>query len=63
MTGSSFAVAGPYWAKRLGKPVLAARQCSARGGELVCHADEQSQRVKVSGRSALVISGKLHLPS
>ncbi len=62
VTGSSFAVAGPYWAKRLGKSVLAARQCSARGGELECHVDEQSQRVKVTGRCALAISGKLHLP-
>jgi predicted PhzF superfamily epimerase YddE/YHI9 len=62
VTGSSFAVAGPYWAKRLGKSVLAARQCSARGGELECHVDEQSQRVKVTGRCALAVSGKLHLP-
>ena len=62
VTGSSFAVAGPYWAKRLGKSVLVARQCSARGGELECHVDEQSQRVKVTGRCALAVSGKLHLP-
>lgn len=63
VTGSSFAVAGPYWAKQLGKKVLAARQCSARGGELVVVADEQAQRVQASGRCALVLSGKLHLPA
>lgn len=62
VTGSSYAVAGPYWAERLGKKVLAARQCSARGGELVVLADNKAQRVQVSGRCALVLCGKLHLP-
>ena len=34
VTGSSHCVLTPYWAKRLGKPSLFARQLSARGGEL-----------------------------
>ena len=62
VTGSAQAVAGPYWAKRLDKRVLAARQCSTRGGEMVVLADAEAGRVHVSGRAVVVLSGQLHLP-
>ena len=48
VTGSAHAVLGPYWAQRLGKAAgLRARQCSARGGELLVTVDEAAQRVEV----------------
>jgi predicted PhzF superfamily epimerase YddE/YHI9 len=34
VTGSAHCTLIPYWAKRLGKTVMHARQLSARGGEL-----------------------------
>lgn len=36
VTGSAHCTLIPYWAERLGKRELAARQVSARGGELQC---------------------------
>ena len=36
VTGSAHATLTPFWAKRLGKKVLYARQASARGGDLCC---------------------------
>lgn len=36
VTGSAHATLAPYWAKRLNKNSLVARQCSARGGLLLC---------------------------
>ena len=47
VTGSAHCTLVPYWAKRLSKSSLHARQCSARGGELWC--EDQGKRVKVSG--------------
>ncbi len=60
--GSSYAVAGPYWAEALGKREMSVRQCSARGGELVVQADEEEGRVRVRGRAVVVITGQLHAP-
>ncbi|QYK64179.1 Phenazine biosynthesis-like protein [Paenibacillus sp. S25] len=41
----------PYWAKRLGKVEMVARQLSKRGGTLYCRYD--GDRVKISGSAAL----------
>ncbi len=59
VTGSSHCSLVPYWAARLGKRVLRARQVSARGGELRCTLD--GDRVRLSGHAALVVAGTLHL--
>ncbi len=59
VTGSSHCSLVPYWAARLGKSVLRARQVSPRGGELLCTL--AGDRVRIAGRAALVVSGTLHL--
>lgn len=41
----------PYWAERLGKEEMVARQLSKRGGTLYCKSD--GDRVKISGKAAL----------
>jgi PhzF family phenazine biosynthesis protein len=47
VTGSSHTTLVPYWADRLGKSQLHARQLSKRGGEIFC--ELQSDRVKLAG--------------
>jgi PhzF family phenazine biosynthesis protein len=51
VTGSAHCILAPYWASRLGKQHLRARQISARGGTIECviHAD-QPDRVELIGR-------------
>ena len=49
VTGSAHCTLAPYWAKRLKKQSLTARQCSARGGEL--HCQDQGNRVLISGQA------------
>ena len=36
VTGSAHCALTPYWAKRLGKKTMKARQVSPRGGDLIC---------------------------
>ncbi len=50
----------PYWAARLGKERLFARQMSARGGELWCAM--RGARVGIAGHAVTVIEGRLRLP-
>jgi PhzF family phenazine biosynthesis protein len=59
VTGSSHATLVPYWAARLGKKVLRARQTSARGGELRCQLE--GERVVLTGRAVTVLSGVMTL--
>lgn len=61
VTGSACTVAAPYWAARLGKANLRARQLSQRTGELHVAVDEARGRVMVAGDAVVVISGQLHL--
>jgi PhzF family phenazine biosynthesis protein len=55
VTGSAHCALGPYWAARLGKKSLRARQVSARGGflDLLCEGD----RVRIGGRAILYSEG------
>ena len=55
VTGSAHCSLVPYWAKRLGKSSLVARQISARGGELRC--EERGSRVRIAGQAALYLEG------
>ncbi|HEY6476771.1 MAG TPA: PhzF family phenazine biosynthesis protein [Polyangia bacterium] len=55
VTGSAHCTLAPYWAERLGKTRLSARQVSRRGGELACTLVDD--RVKVGGQCRLVIVG------
>lgn len=60
VTGSAHCSLVPYWAKRLGKQSLHARQLSARGGTL--HCQMRGTRVLISGRVVPFLRGTLHLP-
>ena len=57
VTGSTHCVLIPYWAERLGKKQLFARQVSRRGGELFC--EELGDRVKIAGQAVKVMEGVL----
>jgi len=57
VTGSAHCTIAPYWARRLGKTVLDARQVSKRGGVLRCAL--QDDRVRITGASRLYMSGQL----
>ena len=57
VTGSAHCVLTPYWARRLDKARLTARQVSARGGELVV--EDRGERVLISGRVAPYLEGRI----
>jgi predicted PhzF superfamily epimerase YddE/YHI9 len=57
VTGSAHCVLTPYWAARLGKERLDARQISARGGELVCTL--RGDRVTIAGNAVLYLEGTI----
>lgn len=59
VTGSSHSTLIPFWAERLGKDTMVARQLSKRGGELICR--NAGDRVKIAGRAALYLEGRLHI--
>ncbi len=60
VTGSAHCVLGPYWADRLGRSDLFARQISPRGGDLWLRAE--ADRVHISGHCVEVIAGEMTLP-
>ncbi len=57
VTGSSHCTLVPYWAKRLGKTKLEARQLSRRGGALTCALN--GDRVSIAGRAVLYLEGRI----
>lgn len=57
VTGSAHCALVPYWAKRLRKKDLHARQVSRRGGELFCR--DLGERVEMAGRAALYMRGTI----
>lgn len=57
VTGSAHTTMTPYWAKRLGKAALRARQLSARGGVLGCALIEK--RVKLEGQAVTYFTGAI----
>ncbi|RUR34343.1 PhzF family phenazine biosynthesis protein [Vreelandella nanhaiensis] len=60
VTGSAHTSLAPYWAKRLGKPSLTARQGGARKGKLSCLVE--GERVVIKGRVAPYLQGVISLP-
>lgn len=56
-TGSIQCALGPYWAKRLGKKELAARQASRRGGSFRVRPD--GARVHITGQAVTTARGEL----
>lgn len=57
VTGSAHCTLIPYWAKRLGKKNLFARQVSARGGELYCR--DAGDRVHIGGQCVTYLNGTI----
>jgi PhzF family phenazine biosynthesis protein len=57
VTGSAHCALAPFWAARLGKTRLHARQVSARGGELLC--ELAGDRVRMAGSAVLYLRGEL----
>ncbi len=60
VTGSAHCSLVPYWAHRLGRTRLHARQVSQRGGELVC--ELRGDRVSIAGRAVMYLEGEIELP-
>lgn len=60
VTGSAHCILTPYWAGRLGRERLEARQLSARGGALDCVL--AGDRVVLSGACAFYMEGRITLP-
>ena len=59
VTGSSHSTLIPYWAEKLGKDKLLARQLSRRGGTLYCaHCGD---RVKIAGTATLYLEGEIRV--
>lgn len=59
VTGSAHCSLAPYWAERLGRERMVARQLSSRGGELTCQL--QGQRVLLEGRCRTWLNGQISL--
>lgn len=59
VTGSIHSILTPYWAERLGKSELLARQVSARGGELRC--ELHGDRVHIAGQAVPFLEGQVRL--
>ena len=57
VTGNVQTALVPYWAARLGKKRLAARQLSARGGRMVC--EDRGERVSIAGRAVLYMEATI----
>jgi len=57
VTGSSHCTLIPYWAARLAKPRLVARQLSPRGGELYC--ELRGERVIIGGGTVEYLRGEI----
>ncbi|HVZ93319.1 MAG TPA: PhzF family phenazine biosynthesis protein [Phycisphaerales bacterium] len=60
VTGSTHCVLTPYWAAKLGRNRLEARQISPRGGELTC--ELRGERVAIGGHAAPYLEGTIDVP-
>ena len=57
VTGSTHCALTPFWAEKLGKMTLSARQISARGGDLLVAL--KNDRVAISGTAITIFKGGL----
>jgi len=60
VTGSAHCSLIPFWAERLGKDKMTARQLSVRGGTLYCQ--NKDARVKIAGKAVMYLQGEINLP-
>lgn len=59
VTGSAYCSLAPYWADKLGRRKLVARQLSRRGGSLLV--EDAGTRVLVAGRAVPYFEGRIRL--
>lgn len=59
VTGSAHCQLAPYWAKKLGKNVLAARQVSRRGGNIAC--EMKADRVALAGQAITFMQAEIEI--
>jgi len=59
VTGSAHCALAPFWAKRLGKTTLNARQVSPRGGDVTCKVE--GTRAVLSGPCALYLTAEIEV--
>jgi len=57
VTGSAHCALAPYWAARLGKSTLSARQVSRRGGSLSC--EMRGDRVLLAGQAVTFLEAEI----
>lgn len=57
VTGSAHSTLTPYWAKKLGREEMVAKQVSQRGGILRCKSD--GERVRIRGGAVLYLKGEI----
>jgi PhzF family phenazine biosynthesis protein len=57
VTGSAHSTLIPFWAERLGKDKMVAKQLSPRGGTLYC--ESCGDRVKIAGKAVLYLRGEI----
>jgi len=57
VTGSAHTTLIPYWAKRIGKTKMIARQLSKRGGTIYC--ELAGDRVKIGGKAIHYLTGEI----
>ena len=60
VTGSAHCKMVPYWAERLGRKALIARQLSKRGGTVRCELADD--RVLLAGRAVDYLIGRINIP-
>ena len=59
VTGSAHTQLTPYWAKKLNKLKLKAKQVSSRGGVLYC--EQKHDRAMITGSSVLYLKGQINI--
>lgn len=59
VTGSAHTILIPYWAEKLGKKEMNAKQLSRRGGKLFCRC--KGDRVDIGGRAVTYLKGEIIL--
>jgi len=58
VTGSAHCTLIPYWAEKLGKTRMTAKQVSCRGGDLLC--EYKNDRVVIGGQARLFMEGRIN---
>ena len=59
VTGSAYTQLAPYWADKLNKNKLYAKQVSLRGGEVFC--EVRGDRVQIAGKAVLYMQGQIFI--